>query len=179
MRSTILFEHKIIFTGPVGAGKTTLIKAFSGSEPVLTEVRASDEVSQLKESTTVAMDYGSVILDEETKVHLYGTPGQKRFDFMWDILSRGSMGLAILINAKAPKPFDDLRFYLDAFKGLIVEQDLPVVVGINQVNKDQPEPSRAEFKAVAEEFRLGIPVLMIDAREEKDVRRMVMTLLFS
>ena len=67
MRSTILFEHKIIFTGPVGAGKTTLIKAFSGSEPVLTEVRASDEVSQLKESTTVAMDYGSVILDEETK----------------------------------------------------------------------------------------------------------------
>ena len=179
MRSTILFEHKIIFTGPVGAGKTTLIKAFSGSEPVLTEVRASDEVSQLKESTTVAMDYGSVILDEETKVHLYGTPGQKRFDFMWDILSRGSMGLAILINAKAPKPLDDLRFYLDAFKGLIVDQDLPVVVGINQVNKDQPEPSRAEFKAVAEEFRLGIPVLMIDAREEKDVRRMVMTLLFS
>ena len=98
---------------------------------------------------------------------------------MLDFLSLGSMGLAILINAKAPKPFDDLRFYLDAFKGLIVEQDLPVVVGINQVNKDQPEPSRAEFKAVAEEFRLGIPVLMIDAREEKDVRRMVMTLLFS
>ena len=57
-----MFEHKIIFTGPVGAGKTTLIKAFSGTEPVLTEVRASDEVSQLKENTTVAMDYGSVLV---------------------------------------------------------------------------------------------------------------------
>lgn len=174
-----MFEHKIIFTGPVGAGKTTLIKAFSDDAPILTEVRPSDDVANMKDQTTVAMDYGSVVLDAETKVHMYGTPGQQRFDFMWEILSKGSMGLAILINAKAPKPLDDLRFYLDAFKGLIVEQDLPVVVGINQVNKDQPEPSRAEFKAVAEEFRLGIPVLMIDAREEKDVRRMVMTLLFS
>ena len=174
-----MFEHKIIFTGPVGAGKTTLIKAFSDDAPILTEVRPSDDVANMKDQTTVAMDYGSVVLDAETKVHMYGTPGQQRFDFMWEILSKGSMGLAILINAKAPKPLDDLRFYLDAFKGLIVDQDLPVVVGINQVNKDQPEPSRAEFKAVAEEFRLGIPVLMIDAREEKDVRRMVMTLLFS
>ena len=174
-----MFDHKIIITGPVGVGKSTAIRTYSTSAVVDTDVRASDETRQIKNETTVAMDYGTIVLDEETKVHLYGTPGQKRFDFMWDILSRGSMGLAILVNARAPKPLDDLRFYLDAFKGLIVEQDLPVVVGINQVNKEQPEPSRAEFKAVAEEFRLGIPVLMIDAREEKDVRRMVMTLLFS
>ena len=175
----MVFEHKIIFTGPVGAGKTTLIKSFSGSEPVLTEVRASDDVSQIKEQTTVAMDYGSVILDSETKVHLYGTPGQKRFDFMWEILSRGSMGLAILINGSASKPLEDLHFYLSAFKGLIVDQDLPVVVGINQVDKDNPNPTRNEYKAVAEQFRLGIPVLLMDAREERDVRRLVMTLLFS
>ena len=174
-----MFEHKIIFTGPVGAGKTTLIKAFSGSEPVLTEVRASDDVSKIKEQTTVAMDYGSVILDAETKVHLYGTPGQKRFDFMWEILSQGSMGLVILINARAQDPLEDLHYYLSAFKGLIIEQDLPVVVGINQVDKDNPIPTRAEYKTVTEEFRFGIPVLLMDAREEREVRRLVMTLLFS
>ena len=179
MRSITLFEHKIIFTGPVGAGKTTLIKAFSGTEPVLTEVRASDEVSQLKENTTVAMDYGSVILDDETKVHLYGTPGQKRFDFMWDILSRGSMGLAILINAAAPDPAADLRFYLNAFKGLIVDENIPLVIGINRVDKSNPNHSLEDFQEVADEFRDDIPVLMVDVREGRDVRRLVMTLLFT
>ena len=55
-----MFEHKIIFTGPVGAGKTTLIKAFSDDAPILTEVRPSDDVANMKDQTTVAMDYGSV-----------------------------------------------------------------------------------------------------------------------
>lgn len=174
-----MFEHKIIFTGPVGAGKTTLIKAFSGCEPVLTEVRASDDVSKIKDQTTVAMDYGTVILDSETKVHLYGTPGQKRFDFMWEILSRGSMGLVILINGSAEEPLEDLHFYLSAFKDLIIEQDLPVVVGINQVDKDNPIPNRSDYKSITEQFRIGIPVLLMDAREEREVRRLVMTLLFS
>ena len=114
-----MFEHKIIFTGPVGAGKTTLIKAFSDDAPILTEVRPSDDVANMKDQTTVAMDYGSVVLDEETKVHMYGTPGQQRFDFMWEILSKGSMGLAILINAAAPDPAADLRFYLNAFNKII------------------------------------------------------------
>ena len=174
-----MFEHKIIFTGPVGAGKTTLIKAFSDDAPILTEVRPSDDVANMKDQTTVAMDYGSVVLDEETKVHMYGTPGQQRFDFMWEILSKGSMGLAILINAAAADPAADLRFYLNSFKGLIVDEQIPLVIGVNRIDKTNPHHSLEYFQEVADEFRDDIPVLMVDVREGRDVRRLVMTLLFT
>ena len=167
-----MFEHKIIFTGPVGAGKTTLIKAFSDDAPILTEVRPSDDVANMKDQTTV-------VLDEETKVHMYGTPGQQRFDFMWEILSKGSMGLAILINAAAPDPAADLRFYLNAFKGLIVDEKIPLVIGVNRIDKTNPSHSLEYFQEVADEFRDDIPVLMVDVREGRDVRRLVMTLLFT
>ncbi|AUZ06419.1 MULTISPECIES: GTP-binding protein [Vitreoscilla] len=174
-----MFEHKIIFTGPVGSGKTTLIKAFSDHDPVLTEVRPSDDVASMKNQTTVAMDYGSVVLDEETKVHMYGTPGQHRFDFMWEILSRGSMGLAILVNARAPDPLGDLRFYMEAFKKLIVEDRTPLVIGVNHIDKTNPHIAAADFKQVTDEFRPNIPVLLVDVREGKDVRRLIMSLLFA
>lgn len=173
-----MFEHKIIFTGPVGAGKTTLIKAFSDTDPLLTEVKPSDDVANMKDQTTVAMDYGSVVLDAETKVHMYGTPGQHRFDFMWEILSRGSMGLAILINARAEDPAADLHFYLNAFKDLIVNEEVPVVIGINHIDKDNPHIALETFQDVADEFRPDISILMVDVREQKDVKRLVMALLF-
>ena len=120
-----------------------------------------------------------MVLDEETKVHMYGTPGQQRFDFMWEILSKGSMGLAILINAAAPDPTADLRFYLNAFKGLIVDENIPLVIGINRVDKSNPNHPLEDFQEVADEFRDEIPVLMVDVRESRDVRRLVMTLLFT
>ena len=87
-----MIENKIIFTGPVGVGKTTAIAALSDEPPVQTDASASDMTAVRKGYTTVAMDYGLIQLDENTKIHLYGTPGQERFDFMWDILSQGSMG---------------------------------------------------------------------------------------
>ena len=81
----MLVENKIIFTGPVGVGKTTAIAALSDDPPIQTDASASDMTAVRKGYTTVAMDYGLIQLDENTKVHLYGTPGQERFDFMWDI----------------------------------------------------------------------------------------------
>ena len=70
-----------------------------------------------KGHTTVAMDYGVIRLDEDTKVHLYGTPGQERFNFMWEILSKGSMGLILLLDNTRANPLKDLTFFLDASKG--------------------------------------------------------------
>ena len=91
-------ENKIIFTGPVGVGKTTAIAAISDEALVQTDASASDMTLDRKRNTTVAMDYGAISLDEDTKVHLYGTPGQERFNFMWEILSQGSMGLVLLLD---------------------------------------------------------------------------------
>ena len=80
--------YKLVFAGPVGAGKTTAVQSLSDIEVVSTESVATDETRRLKRTTTVAMDYGVMRLDNGDQVHLYGTPGQKRFDFMWDILKR-------------------------------------------------------------------------------------------
>ena len=81
-------NKKIIFIGPVGAGKTSAIQAVSEIECVNTEAKISaDKVSDYKETTTVAIDYGRLTTDANEKAHLYGAPGQSRFDFMWDMLS--------------------------------------------------------------------------------------------
>lgn len=104
-------ENKIIFTGPVGVGKTTAIAALSDDPPVKTDARASDMTLVRKGHTTVAMDYGVIRLDGDTKVHLYGTPGQERFNFMWEILSKGSMGLILLLDNTRANPLKDLTFF--------------------------------------------------------------------
>jgi signal recognition particle receptor subunit beta len=88
-------QYKIIFTGPVGVGKTTAIQSISDVPPIKTDAAAGDMTKARKSETTVAMDYGIMHLDDGEKIHLYGTPGQERFDFMWDILSVGGLGLRI------------------------------------------------------------------------------------
>ncbi|MCK5814246.1 MAG: ATP/GTP-binding protein, partial [Cocleimonas sp.] len=86
-------NRKIIFTGPVGSGKTTAIVSISDIAPVTTDQSASDMTQKRKRNTTVAMDYGVINVSENERVHLYGTPGQERFDFMWNILTKGGIGL--------------------------------------------------------------------------------------
>jgi len=98
------YNRKIIFTGPVGAGKTTAIASVSDVPPVCTDSAASDHVKLSKSTTTVSMDYGMVYLDDKTKIHLYSTPGQERFSFMWDILTQGGIGLVLLLDHSGKTP---------------------------------------------------------------------------
>ncbi|HVJ62348.1 MAG TPA: hypothetical protein VM555_06505, partial [Tahibacter sp.] len=79
-------EFKIVFTGPMGVGKTTAIAAISDEAPVSTDVFNTDREAFDKALTTAGLDYGHIALDDGTAVRLYGTPGQARFRFMWDIL---------------------------------------------------------------------------------------------
>ncbi|MDO5687199.1 MAG: ATP/GTP-binding protein [Neisseria sp.] len=173
-----MFDHKIIFTGPTGCGKTTAIHAYSEIEPVMTEVKATDETKDLKENTTVALDYGSVTLDEETKVHLYGTPGQARFDFMWEILGKGSHGVVLLLDHLDPDPLERMRFYLDRFAALV--NTIPVVIGVNKYDSPAPHTLQLEdYQAAVRELGHDIEVFQVDIRKEEDVRLLIMTLLFS
>jgi hypothetical protein len=89
-----LQEVKLIIAGSVAAGKTTAISTISDVPPVRTDVAASDYVSKMKSQTTVAMDYGECTLPDGKKLRLYGTPGQRRYDFMSKILCRGALGLS-------------------------------------------------------------------------------------
>ncbi|MBQ9619709.1 MAG: ATP/GTP-binding protein [Neisseriaceae bacterium] len=173
-----MFDHKIIFTGPVGSGKTTAVHTYSEIEPVMTEVKATDSTKNKKESTTVALDYGAVTLDEETKIHLYGTPGQERFEFMWDILGTGSHGLVLLIDHTDPDPLSSMRFYLEKFSQLV--KSVPFVVGINKFDSPAPHSLAYEdYVEAAHQFDPNIEVFNVDIRKEEDVRMLIMVLLFA
>jgi uncharacterized protein len=169
-------DHKIIFTGPVGAGKTTAIEAISDIETVRTDARASDMTTRRKPSTTVAMDYGLIYLNDKEKVHLYGTPGQERFDFMWDILTKGGIGLVLLLDNTRPAPFEDLRFYVNAFREFIDSTRL--VVGVTQMDL-QPVPPVEEFARRLRELDVLAPVFEVDARRREDVSMLIEALLLS
>lgn len=173
-----MFDYKIIFTGPTGSGKTTAILTYSDIEPVMTEVKATDETKNLKANTTVALDYGVVVLDKETKLHLYGTPGQERFEFMWGILSNGARGLILLLDHSAEDPLKQLAFYLEKFNDLV--KNVPVVVGVNKIDSPTTHQLKIEdYKKLAQKMHTSIKIFGVDVRKEEDVRKMIMSLLFS
>ena len=178
MRSERARHNKIIFSGTVGAGKSTAIAALSDIPPVATEAVASDETGLIKKTTTVAMDYGVLNLPGGEKVMLYGTPGQERFSFMWEILSEGGIGLILLINNDTPAPLDDLERYLKAFKNFIAST--AVAIGVTHMDK-APVPSLDTYRAKLAEVGLHpMPaVFRVDARSREDVATLVKALLFT
>ncbi|MEW6646693.1 MAG: ATP/GTP-binding protein [Pseudomonadota bacterium] len=167
-------EHKIIFTGPVGAGKTTAIGTISDIPVVSTEAAATDDTALRKANTTVAMDYGVLHLDGGAKVHLYGTPGQERFSFMWDILTVGGIGLVLLIDNGRDDPLADLEFYLKAFARFIEKN--AVVIGITRMDS-KPRPGLYSFHTKLAELQVRAPVFEVDARSRDDVRQLLLALL--
>ena len=169
-------QHKIIFTGPVGAGKTTAVSTISDAPPIVTEARACDNTRFLKPHTTVAMDYGVIKLSENEKVHLYGTPGQSRFDFMWEILSEGGLGIILLVDNNDPQAVHNLVVFLDTFKRFI--RDTQLVVGITKT--DLGAQSRLEeFNGLLERYSFRAPILEADPRDKNDVALLIQALLYS
>ncbi|HLS05247.1 MAG TPA: GTP-binding protein [Wenzhouxiangella sp.] len=168
--------YKILFTGPVSSGKTTAIQSLSDIGVVSTEASASDDVKSLKPTTTVAMDYGLMKLPNGDQVRLYGTPGQKRFDFMWDILARDALGLVLMLKADAPNPVDDLRLYVGEFRQLIDETSL--VVGITHTDRGGMQARQKVARALVE---MGLPptVMDTDARNRQHMAILIQALVYS
>ncbi len=169
-------NYKIIFTGPVGAGKSTAIAALSDVPPVTTDEQASDMTKSLKPTTTVAMDYGMMKLEGDERIHLYGTPGQERFDFMWDILSEGGLGLVLLIDNTRTDPFQDLHFFINSFRDFI--ERTKVVVGVTRMDLAS-HPRIDDYHNQLRKVKLKVPVFSVDARQRNDVSIMVQALLYS
>lgn len=169
-------DYKIIFTGPVGAGKTTAIGAISDITPVITDEKATDTTRSQKPGTTVAMDYGMISLDDRERIHLYGTPGQERFDFMWDILTHGGIGMILLVSNARPDPFGDLHFFLNAFKHFI--NRTKVVIGVTQMDL-RNSPRLEGYYLQLEDNGLKIPLFEVDARKKMDISLLVEALLYT
>ncbi|MGL5867201.1 MAG: GTP-binding protein [Dermatophilaceae bacterium] len=172
---------KVVVTGPFGAGKTTFITAVSDTPVVNTETGVSDETAELKSNTTVAMDYGSITLhgdSEHDGVELlfFGTPGQARFEFMWRILSEGTHGYVVLLDASRPESIDEARDILRVFTER--DPDLTVVVGAGRT--EAGAAGRAQLDQVA--AALGLPssvVFAVDARDPNSCRSLLLSLMFA
>lgn len=169
-------NHKIIFTGPVGAGKTTAISSISDEPIVITDEMATDMTARKKANTTVAMDYGVMNLDDGQRVHLYGTPGQERFDFMWDILVEGGVGLILLVNNSRSDPFRDLEFFIRSFESFIGKTG--VAIGVTRMD-EKAQPRIKDYQHYMEKKGWMAPVFEVDARQPRDVSLLVQSLLCS
>jgi uncharacterized protein len=169
-------NHKIVFSGPVGAGKTTAIATLSDEPPVSTDEAASDFGKARKPNTTVALDYGVMNLGDGQKLHLYGTPGQERFDFMWEILVEGGIGLVLLLDGSRPAPHKDMLFFVEAFRAFIERSAL--VIGVTRTDL-APEFRIDDLHDHLAPLGLNVPVFEVDARVRGDVSTLVRSLLYT
>lgn len=165
----MLKEFKLVFTGTMGAGKTTAIAAISEVSPISTDVINTD-TSTVKASTTVGFDFGQLTLDSGDRLRLFGTPGQSRFDFMWRILMEGALGLIILIDNQRPDPLADLDMYLDGFADSL--KTLPCVIGVGRT-ENHPMPGLDDYAQRLGERGWVVPVLAVDVRRRADVVSLV------
>ena len=171
-----LINKKIIFIGPVGAGKTTAIEVISDAPIVSSNVEATDVSKESNPQTTVAMDYGRINIGKNEKVHLYGTPGQERYSFMWDILTEGSLGVILLLDNSRDNPKQDLKFYTQSFQSFIEKGAL--VIGVTRLDEIK-SPSLNDYRSWAKELNLNAPIFTVDARQRADISSLLQALLAS
>src|SRR5512136_1960077 len=129
---------KMVVTGPFNSGKTEFIRSVSEIDVVSTERKISSEAERVKEFTTVAMDFGRISIDKDLVLYLFGTPGQKRFDFMWEILSEGMLGFVVMVDSTSPETFREARRILDTFRSYSAT---PYVVAANKQDGEDAWPA--------------------------------------
>lgn len=166
-------EYKILFTGTVGAGKTTAIGAISETPPVVTDVTNNDRSSG-KPLTTVGLDFGQLTLPSGDRIRLFGTPGQQRFEFLWKILVKNALGIILLADNSRPDPLADLDVYLTSYQHSL--DYLPCVIGVGRLAQ-HPTPNLNDYLDALERRGLVLPVLEVDVRRRTDVALLIDTLL--
>jgi hypothetical protein len=165
---------KIVVTGPFNSGKTELIRSVSEIDVVSTEKKVSSEREMVKESTTVAMDFGRITVDDDLVLFLFGTPGQKRFDFMWEILSEGMLGFIVMIDSTRPETFKEARSILETFRAYA---PTPYLVAANK--QDMPDAWDVGDIRLALRLDPAIKILPCTAKKKSSVKTILLELLYS
>jgi small GTP-binding protein len=164
---------KIVITGAYSAGKTNFIRTLSDIDIVSTEYEVTNpEERLLKHETTVALDFGTIAISEDVVLYVFGTPGQERFDFMWEHLSIGCIGYIVLVDSCRPAHFAETLRLLERFSEIT---DAPFVVAANK----QDDPSALPLSYVRKRLHLpyDIPLLPCVATDIESVKAVVLALL--
>jgi small GTP-binding protein len=165
---------KMVVTGPFSSGKTTFIRSVSEIDVVSTERKISSEAQRIKETTTVAMDFGRITVDDELVLYLFGTPGQKRFDFMWEILSEGMLGFIVMVDSARPETFREAKSILHTFRAYA---PTPYVVAANK--QDAPDAWDVDDLRIALKLDRRIKMLPCVASDKESVKAALLELLYS
>jgi small GTP-binding protein len=166
---------KMVVTGPFNAGKTQFIQSVSEIDVVSTERKISNAAERtVKATTTIAMDFGRITVDEDLVLYLFGTPGQKRFDFMWEILSEGMLGFVVVVDSSRPETFREARSILETFRAYA---PTPYVVAANK----QDVSDAWELDDIRHALRLDgeIKLLPCVATKKSHVKTVLLELLYS
>ncbi|HTX92747.1 MAG TPA: ATP/GTP-binding protein [Anaerolineales bacterium] len=166
---------KMVVTGPFNAGKTEFIRSVSEIDVVSTERKiSSSHEKSVKEATTVAMDFGRITVDDDLVLYLFGTPGQRRFDFMWEILSEGMLGFIVMVDSTRPETFREARSILETFHAYA---PTPYVVAANK----QDMKDAWELEDMRHALRLDPKVKLISciAPDRHSVKAILLELLYS
>jgi signal recognition particle receptor subunit beta len=165
---------KIVIAGGFGAGKTTFVGAVSEIMPLRTEEILTDasagvdmlEATPDKRTTTVAMDFGRITLEEDLVLYLFGTPGQRRFWFMWDDLVRGAIGAIVLVDCRR---LQDSFAAVDFFE----HRNLPFLIAVNEFDGAPRYPVDEVREALT--LSRHIPVISVDARDRRSATDALIT----
>src|SRR5215468_529054 len=166
---------KMVVTGPFSAGKTEFIQSVSEIDVVATERKISNAAErEVKESTTVAMDFGRITVDDDLVLYLFGTPGQRRFDFMWEILAEGMLGFIVMVDSAKPETFREAKSILETFRAYA---PTPYVVAANK--QDHPDAWDPEDLRIALRLESEVKLLPCIAKEKDSVRNVLLELLYT
>ena len=165
---------KMVVTGPFNSGKTAFIQSVSEIDVVSTERKITSQAERVKETTRVAMDFGRITVDEDLVLYLFGTPGQKRFDFMWEILSEGMLGFIVMVDSTRPETFREAKRILETFRAYA---PTPYVVAANK--QDMPDAWDVEDLKIALRLDKKIKMLPAVATNKDSVKTVLLELLYT
>ncbi|NDJ53298.1 MAG: ATP/GTP-binding protein [Chloroflexi bacterium] len=165
---------KMVITGPFSSGKTQFVQSISEIDVVATERKISSEAEKVKEATTVAMDFGRITVDDDLVLYLFGTPGQRRFDFMWEILAEGMLGFVVLVDSARPETFREAKSILETFRAYA---PTPYVVAANK--QDLDDAWDVDDLRVALRLDENVKMLPCVAADKESVKNVLLQLLYS